>query len=303
VKLPSLKTKRVKVTLGMDFVPGEGLQALQAGLTKAQNPATIARLLRVVLAQSLKQAYDKRYAAVAGTLHKVEEVGATTSLTAKDFDNINIRRKLLKLGADIEELQDKVALGAEQGKRIGALQAEQAELLRKFVKSRSRTKHKGESKLGQAIVQQNEERQRRQDDVMRLLTDENRIKASIQTTGKVTVRMGERTKLEGVVTPSIADFLGKGRKQSRSLYKKLFLQMEFGSGVLRKPGPHLIGNSPYKDGVGSWWWGKKKGSGIQFLGNRPGNILRDSTGLMYGSDAQAMWTVFNRLMTKLIFGV
>lgn len=111
--------------------------------------------------------------------------------------------------------------------------------------------------------------------------------------------IGPLQQLNSVRTPSHGE-ITKG-KPTRSRYTVLWRQLEFGTGVFAKPQPRAVATRT-KEPDGSWWYGAQAGQGLHLLGTRPGNFLRQASGLPYTQDAQNFATMFQFFMRQALFG-
>lgn len=132
-----------------------------------------------------------------------------------------------------------------------------------------------------------------------LLTNSKHIETHMEGDSVVAL-MGRIRDLDAIKSPSATQILSK--HNSRSPYKILWRQMEFGTGMLRKPGESPFVPTRYTSSEG-WWYGPPNSKGaVHFRGTHPGNLLRTQTGIPYSQDALSFYRLFGTRMIELLRG-
>lgn len=132
-----------------------------------------------------------------------------------------------------------------------------------------------------------------------LLTNARHIQV-VRGPNDLVALMGHIKTLEQIKSPAAKQFLSG--KRSRSPYGILWRQMEFGTGVYRKPGDKPFVPTRYTSEQG-WWYGPRNSkASIHFRGTKAGNLLRTQTGLPYSDDARAFTALFAERIRSLLKG-
>lgn len=273
-----------------------------ADKTLKRSATRIGRLSQDSIAEALKTAMQRTL--IEGIRQRMLARGEQMVLVDRaaphsrvKFNGIHARQQLLRIQRNIAKAQ---ANGdrREVNRQIN----KQREVLRKFTagaKPKLGKAHTESAKqLFRALNTTKVEKRQAVQQVRKLLTGKDAFVTEVNG-DSITVGVGVISVLDQIYTPSATREL-TGRF-SDSPFKKLWLQMEFGAGLYRKPNP-LLHNSIYKTGVGSWWYGSKAGRGIHFIGQKPGNFLRDRTGLRYTKDGLLFERVFKQQMLRMLFG-
>lgn len=288
----------VKVTIRIKFQPDKKLTEFSNRVGKV-SPEKIVRVLKKALQATLLEGIRKRYAAKGFDMQYVYRAGQNNS--AK-FNSIHAQRRLISLARQIQREQEKAEKSGRR-ERLNQLLEDQRNVLRDFLSgARPQLKHTGDTKASRARRALDKATQKKKAAMDRVLQKLVGANAFVVTNGSdsVNVGVGVIAQLNQIETPSATPLLTG--HPSKSPYKQLWLQMEYGAGIFAKPGPSLHNVSPNKTGVGSWWYGKRAGAGIHFIGQKPGNLLRDHTGLPYSGEYRSFLRMFGDLMNELIFG-
>jgi hypothetical protein len=95
---------------------------------------------------------------------------------------------------------------------------------------------------------------------------------------QMTFGFGEIAVLDTIQTPS-------WNEKKTQPWGILWRQLEFGTGIYSKGEWKTVTGPTQAQAGGDWWYGPKRGVGIHLAGSRPGNFLRNSTGMHYDSQA------------------
>jgi len=131
--------------------------------------------------------------------------------------------------------------------------------------------------------------------LLHLITDAHFVTGR-EENGGVMVGIGPFALLDQLETPSATMALtGHG---TSSKYKSFWRHVEFGTGIYRSASKDRINLST--NPRSHWWYGRRSHRNLQVLGVAPMNFLTDNDGRMYGEDADALHSMFNRALTDLL---
>lgn len=259
--------------------------------------STMISIVKYAMAKSFQKAIAERYAKTASVTPHTQQISSRRSENI-NFQNKTKRRQLISVAT---KLQHAIQTGNEGA--IKRLQQRQKELVKEYTQLQSRVegKPKGVLKSGlqRAVRTATNRRQSMHRRIIHQIIDSNAMRGHSIDSG-IVVRIGNLAQLEAIEAPSITTILSGA--QTRSKFRSLLRLMEFGSGVYAKPSPVLHG-SRYKTAVGTWFYGPRKGQGLHFLGQKPGNFLRTQTGLPYTQDGMMFIHLFAERLNRQIFGV
>ena len=149
-----------------------------------------------------------------------------------------------------------------------------------------------------ALRQAAQQRLTKMKQVRDLLTDRSKIKVEYGSrngvVNSITLRIGNIAELDKIKTPSATPLITGHRSTSK--FNILWRQMEFGTGVFAFPTMRTSGR--YKTSAGTWWFGPRKGFGVHFAGNKPGQFLRQRTGELYSADAMQFESRLKEIFSK-----
>lgn len=292
-KIPKPFSVQIKIKMSTDKTFKRVLQGLGS-----INKSTMISMVKFAMARSFQKAIAERYAKVASTITKTEQISRTRAQNT-NFQNQNKRRQLISVAT---KLQQAIAAGNE--KSIKRLQEQQRKLIQQYTKLQSSLdrKPKGilKSHLQRAINVATARRVTAHSRMIRRFTDNSSMKGFSIESG-VVVNIGNMAEINQIDVPSITTILNRGAS-ARSKFRNLLKLMEYGSGLYAKPSP-VLHRSRYKTEVGTWFYGPRKGQGLHFAGQKPGNFLRTQTGLRYTQDGLMFMQIFANRLNNRIFGI
>lgn len=286
----------VSVNIRVRLRPDNKL-TIMARRTGKLTPEEVAKIIQYALRASLLAGIKRRYAARGFDMQYVYRAGQNN---ASNFNSLHVRQRLLRLARLIAREQERAEETGRRG-RLNELLQEQRDVLAEFsLGARPLMKHRGKqsSRVRAALDKATAQKRAAMGRVLQVLAGSDPFVVEPTASG-VRVGVGVVSVLRGIETPSATKIL-QG-KRSNSLYRQLWLQMEYGAGQFAKASPNLH-TSPYKTGTGSWWYGPKAGKGIHFIGQKPGNLLRDQSGLPYGAEGRLFQRLFAERMNQMLFG-
>jgi hypothetical protein len=133
--------------------------------------------------------------------------------------------------------------------------------------------------------------------IINLMTEVDTIGMAISS-DSVMLGIGPLNRLNAIETPSATPKLS-GHPTSSAM-TTMWRQLEFGTGIYASGDPSGNPGSPFKEGDGSWWYGKKRGMGLHLLGTPGAHVAYDMDGVPYEPDALRFQTVFAGLFFQAI---
>lgn len=279
----------MQIQISLDIAPDRNMKKLMAGLTKLTTGDTLEKLLQEAMRKTILEGVRKRFAANQATMALVS---VANRAAAKSLNSVKIRNQFIRLSNRITKAQQ-----ANDQEALNKLHRKQAEIVRTLTRGAHKLSSRPDKFHGalRAAARQRAGLMRSVRDVIAGQGPYN-----VENDGnRITVSVGAIPLLNRIKSPSATTLLTG--HASKSLYQHLWLQMEFGMGVYAKPSPVMHG-SPNKTATGSWWYGARKGQGVHFLGQKPGNLLRTKTVAAYPQDTAAFQRLFASQVTQLVFG-
>lgn len=289
---------RVTIRVNKGFT--QAFLADMKDLKKALHPETIEERIKQAIAQSFLAGMRSRYNSHEAEMNLQRRVSSKDlkgKLSNRDRERLakldqRTRQTLRQVAqehgpGDIREVRDALTT------RNTILAAYQTAKYRASRQKSDRGKMVHKALRAAAL-----ERLSRMRKVIATLTDRSLMKVEYSwrngVVNGITVRVGNIAALDKIKTPSATEELSGHR--SKSAYNILWRQMEFGTGVFAFPNVRSGGR--YRTSAGTWWYGPKKGFGIHFAGNRPGQILRQRTGELYTADMMKFETKLRTIFSK-----
>jgi hypothetical protein len=279
----------VQLTLRLNVQVDPTTERLVQGLAQLSDPAVMAKLVEDVMRRTILEGVRKRFAKEQSSMALVS---VANHHGAKALEKVQTRNQFRRFSQRIAKAQLANDVDALQ-----SLHRDQAALVRRLTRN-STTLAGRKGAFMSALRTAASERASQMRTVRDLMT---RGPFDTQADGNtLTVSVGAVPVLNRIKSASATKILTG--KDSGSSYRTLWLQMEYGMGLYAKPSPSLH-KSPFKTESGSWWYGARRGQGVHFLGQRPGNLLRTQLGLTYGEDSQAFTRLFGEHVNRILFGV
>lgn len=294
VKLPN---RTFEVSIQLKFQKGPGADDTYRALAAlAHNPAMIAKLVKVALAETVLRAYEERFKIAEPLMMHMEILDDANK---RRRNRTRRRQKIMQEFAD--RVRDQIAATnagtSERGSRsyddLWQTYKEQtaSDDFQVGPGGKSNRQQVFESVLyrggeGRQLLQQG------MAEVLRLIAGTNALQVS-HVGGQTVVGIGDMEALERVRTPSYTEYAKE--KQTASKFTVLWRQLEFGTGYYARPDREKT------------WWRYAAGSGrnrvvLRIRGSRGGHFLRTAAGLPYDADAVRFQGVFNTLLVQTLAG-
>jgi hypothetical protein len=278
LRLLGKKPIRLRVRIAADFT---GLDRLQAALTDlTDNPVMLERLLQQAVADTLLESWRKRFLDRLPDALNMERVSESRS-PATGPELALARQTLAEASRELTQAQ-------LDGQTTASAKRKVAKAERALMKVTAPRGGPGALSTGQfrPLALQ----------VLRVLSE---VSASTQG-DTVSIGLGHLPTLEAIKTPSATPMLTG--HDTGSAFNTLWKHLEFGTGAYASNRAWNAG-APTRLASGGWWYGPRKGFGIQLKGSKGVHAIVDpATGVPYMQDALRFEHVFDTLLTKKLLG-
>jgi len=275
---------KIRVGIQVQIIGSQELKRLAVHLEEvAADPRIMAGLLRKAAAETILEAWRQRFYAALPSLLNMQRADAQKA--AQNFPD-SLKNSLMHLHDKLEQ-----AVSANQQGAARKLQDQvkvKEQLLIEALGDAQGSSALSTGKFRELALA-----------IINLMTEVESVGMGA-TSDSVMLGIGPLNRLNQIETPSATPHMA-GHDTSSQM-TTMWRQLEFGTGIYASGDPEGNPGSPFKDGDGSWWYGKKKGFGLHLLGTPGAHVAYDMDGVAYESDALKFQSVFAGLFFGAIRG-